>query len=305
MPDNCEYKKVEIPCPLCSSEAFSILGTRGNREYFGADPKAEPHVWTNVVQCKKCGFIYTNPQIYGLEFLEKEYYDDPQRYQAVNLSGITEMFEQRLSFISGFKRGGKLLDIGAGKGEFLNKAKDQKWDVFGVEPSGKFCLYAKQVYSINIVKGFLGEESFQKSSFDLITLNHVLEHVDEPEKLLRLIKSFLKPDGIIYVEVPNTGTLMLKLADIYFRLKGLKWSSRLSPLHPPFHKYGYTKSSMAYVLHKSGFEILEFKTFSGKDRGYKYQKRSNVTKLKEFVSDFLDLLGNRELLGVIATGKEL
>ncbi len=58
--------KEEIQCMLCEKSEAIILGVRGNREHRGADSTAEPHLFTNVVQCKNCGFIYTNPEIKGV-----------------------------------------------------------------------------------------------------------------------------------------------------------------------------------------------------------------------------------------------
>lgn len=118
------YKK-EVSCPLCESGKYKVLGIRGNREYFGADPDTNPHIYTNVVQCAVCDFIFTNPMIFGVEHLEQMHYNNPEKYQKDDTGSVRAMFERRLSYISNFKKGGKLLDIGAGKGDFLNVAKKE------------------------------------------------------------------------------------------------------------------------------------------------------------------------------------
>ncbi|OIQ15584.1 MAG: methyltransferase [Flavobacterium sp. MedPE-SWcel] len=94
---------------------------------------------------------------------------------------------------------GKLLDIGAGTGDFLVMAKAKGWDVTGIEPSEK----AK---TIAISKGVTFAEDLSKiedNSFDAITMWHVLEHVPDVEQQIVELKRILKPDGVLVVAVPN------------------------------------------------------------------------------------------------------
>lgn len=295
------WKLDPIACPLCGEDRPTVLGTRGNREYFGADPAASPHISTKVVQCLACDFIYTNPMIRGMEHLESAYYSDPARYQATAEGDPAKMFRSRLDILARTGAGGDLLDVGAGKGEFLAEARARGWRAVGIEPSEKFCAHARERHGVEVEAGFLGEsEVFGGRRFDAITFNHVIEHVDSPVGLLRRAAGLLKPDGVVFVEVPNCGSHLLRLADAYFRLKGLGWSSRLSPLHPPFHRYGYTALSLGFLLEKAGFELVSMQTLSGSDRGYRNSGQSWETTLREWASRLLDAAGNRELLATVA-----
>jgi 2-polyprenyl-3-methyl-5-hydroxy-6-metoxy-1,4-benzoquinol methylase len=94
---------------------------------------------------------------------------------------------------------GKILDIGAGTGDFLMTAKENGWETVGVEPSDK----AK---SIAIKKGisFVEKNSdLENNSFDVITMWHVLEHVPNLEFQIQELKRLLKPTGTLIVAVPN------------------------------------------------------------------------------------------------------
>jgi 2-polyprenyl-3-methyl-5-hydroxy-6-metoxy-1,4-benzoquinol methylase len=94
---------------------------------------------------------------------------------------------------------GKLLDIGAGTGDFLVIAAKNGWDVVGVEPSAK----AKAIAQSKGV-AFLEELSqMQDHSADVITMWHVLEHVPDVEAQIAELKRILKPDGVLIVAVPN------------------------------------------------------------------------------------------------------
>ncbi|MEO7977869.1 class I SAM-dependent methyltransferase [Flavobacterium sp.] len=94
---------------------------------------------------------------------------------------------------------GKILDIGAGTGDFLLKAKNNGWETVGVEPS-------ERAKNIAIQKGISFVEAInvlENNSFDLITMWHVLEHVPNLELQIQELKRLLKPTGTLIVAVPN------------------------------------------------------------------------------------------------------
>ncbi len=94
---------------------------------------------------------------------------------------------------------GKILDIGAGTGDFLSAAKNNGWQTTGVEPSDR----AK---SIAIKKGvsFVEKTSeLENHSFDVITMWHVLEHVPDLDRQIKELKRLLKPSGTLIIAVPN------------------------------------------------------------------------------------------------------
>ena len=94
---------------------------------------------------------------------------------------------------------GKLLDIGAGTGDFLLTAKNDGWETIGVEPSDRAKNIAKE-------KGisFVEETStLESNSLDVITMWHVLEHVPNLEVQIEELKRLLKPTGTLIIAVPN------------------------------------------------------------------------------------------------------
>ena len=108
--------------------------------------------------------------------------------------------KNKLNLINGEQsQKGRILDIGAGTGDFLLTAKNNGWETVGVEPSDR----AK---NIAIQKGisFVNEISdLQNNSFDVITMWHVLEHVPNLELQIQELKRLLKPTGTLIVAVPN------------------------------------------------------------------------------------------------------
>ena len=126
--------------------------------------------------------------------------------------GKRSMFEKAYHFVKGIalknklqlindlqKEKGKLLDIGAGTGEFLMVAKENGWQTTGIEPSDK-------ARNIALKKGvFLADSlaDLEDHSFDVISMWHVLEHVPNLENQIKELKRLLKPTGTILIAVPN------------------------------------------------------------------------------------------------------
>lgn len=290
-------------CPVCGNDNARIIGVRGNREYNGADQTVEPHIFTNVVRCRECDFIYTNPEIHGLEYLENEHYSDADNYMKEKGEAIHQMFGTRLDFIKKYshKKNGRLLDIGAGKGEFLHAATAHQFSAVGVEPSANFCAFGRAAYNVTLYNGMLGQVSeIEGQQFDVVTMHHVLEHVEEPVMLINMIKKYTNTQGLLFIEVPNCNSYLNQFADFFFRIKGLRWSSRVSPLHPPFHKFGYTPKALKYLLHKCGYRVVATKTFSGKDRS-SFSKKGIKYRMASLFSGLMSMAGNRELICILAT----
>lgn len=294
--------KTERKCLVCGARDERFLGVRGNREYTGADAAAEPHLFTNVVECRNCGFIYTNPQINGVEFLETEHYNNPESYQSDAGENVAQMYLHRIGFIKNFVSQGSLLDVGAGKGEFVAAAADNGFEAVGVEPSPRFCEFAEEQFNATVYNGLLETCAELKGrKFDVITLHHVFEHVEQPHELLENLKEFLNDDGIVYFEVPNTQSVTTKLIDFYFRFRGRNWSCRLSPLHPPFHKYGYNAKSLNFIFDKHGYKIIKVATFSAFSRSFSQNLQTAGLRNYAFKSAVrtFDLLGNRDMLAFV------
>ena len=94
---------------------------------------------------------------------------------------------------------GKILDIGAGTGDFLLECKKQQWEILGIEPNDK----AKEIAMGKGISFADTIEQLESNSFDVITMWHVLEHVPDVEHQVSELKRLLKPTGTIIIAVPN------------------------------------------------------------------------------------------------------
>lgn len=98
--------------------------------------------------------------------------------------------------------GGTLLDVGCGDGSFLALARSCGWDVVGLDPDPKAAANSAR-QGLTVYEGDIKYFDGQTELFDVITLNHVIEHVYEPVKVLKACHALLKPGGQLWLETPN------------------------------------------------------------------------------------------------------
>ncbi len=96
-----------------------------------------------------------------------------------------------------------MLDVGAGSGEFAYLMSELGKDVIGIEPNAGYAAYCREDLGLDIRTAHLEPDLFQTGQFDLIRLNHVLEHLNDPVGYLEMISTWLAPGGRFYIEVPN------------------------------------------------------------------------------------------------------
>ncbi|WP_299667123.1 class I SAM-dependent methyltransferase [uncultured Polaribacter sp.] len=125
---------------------------------------------------------------------KKSFFD--KVYQSVK----NHTLKQKLSLLNSFKTKTKtVLDIGAGTGDFLKVCKNNHWEVFGTEPSFDARNIAEKK-GIHLMERI---QEIKNQQFDVISLWHVLEHVEDLEETIKFLKRILKPKGRIIVAVPN------------------------------------------------------------------------------------------------------
>jgi 2-polyprenyl-3-methyl-5-hydroxy-6-metoxy-1,4-benzoquinol methylase len=142
---------------------------------------------------------------------------------------------------------GSLLDMGCGTGAFLNVMKEKGWEVKGIEPDQDARKMAHDLYAVKVDEPTL-LPGLAPCSFDAITLWHVLEHVHDLHGYLAKLKEILKPDGRLFIAVPNYQSLD---ASIY----RLQWAA----YDVPRHLYHFSPKAVEVLTSKNGLQILEKK----------------------------------------------
>ncbi len=153
---------------------------------------------------------------------------------------------QRLRLLRGVAApGARLIDAGAGRGRFVAQARAAGYDAIGVEPSIRGVDYARERYGVALTHAGIEDAAVAAGSADVVTLWHVLEHVEDPEATLRTLGSWLVPGGVLLVGVPN-------LSSLQARLGGSRWWH----LDLPRHHTHFTARGLRTLLRREGFDIV-------------------------------------------------
>lgn len=109
------------------------------------------------------------------------------------------------------------------------------------------------------------DTELDENHFDFIYVDSVLEHVLNPMDYLNKINKILKPDGILYIGVPNEDCLFNDIRKIIFKLIGRKnISEKIKPFDSPYHVVGFNKTSLTYALMDSGFKLRQLNNIGRK-----------------------------------------
>jgi len=199
-----------------------------------------------LVKCQSCGLIF----VANFSQSETSYSDDyfTQKNEYLNRwDEFCSIFESLIDKMLRFKKTGKLLDVGAGVGILLSVAAKKGFEVKGVEVSEWASAFARNEKGLDIITGKLEAANFKKESFDVVVINHALEHIEDPKGSLNEIYKILKEDGLLVIGVPNAGSIMAKI-------KGPDWAS----LRPEEHIWHFTPDTLKKLLKLSGFRMVYF-----------------------------------------------
>jgi len=197
--------------------------------------------------CLRCGLVYQSPRM-DEDDLEKFYarqyriqrqkteapIDKDLQMQDARASAILEMVQPRLPQIS------RHLDVGSSSGALLQRFHEQyECASVGVEPGDAYRRFS-QSRGLKIYPSLDTLAEANEAAFDLISMLHVIEHVEDPVLTLRSLReSKMEPGGYLLLEVPN-------LID--------HESLELS------HLYAFTKSTLREIVRQAGFRVLWTKT---------------------------------------------
>jgi ubiquinone/menaquinone biosynthesis C-methylase UbiE len=219
----------------------------------------------NLCRCSECGHVFDNPRPNQQEIAA--FYSQHGKYDfwLRNTAARDALWKRRLKMILRHCAHGNLLDVGTGIGQFLHYAQPHFTRVAGTEISQSAIRIARERYGLEIQQGRIEDLPLADSSFDNVTLFHVLEHVPDPAKLMRRCHQVLKRDGIVVVAVPNDvlawGSRLKKLGKrIGFR--AFRKFSRVTGIpragtSREIHLSHFTPAVLRRLLSNAGFEIVE------------------------------------------------
>lgn len=206
----------------------------------------------HICECLNCGLLYTMPrpnkEKIGEYYKSEEYYSHqenkkgfiPKLYEKVKKVNLKHKYELATKGLTT----GKLLDIGCGVGDFLHSAEAHGWQCIGVEPSEEAKAIASQRTTANILSS-IEQESLPDESFDVITMWHVLEHVDDLRWQVAQLQRLIKPNGRIVIALPN-----------YKSYDGQYYKEHWAAYDVPRHLNHFNRTTIAKILKTNDLKLV-------------------------------------------------
>lgn len=257
------FKKIDR-CPMCGADTSQarVLGLRLNQSQ-GLKPRAKTGISVTVCRCADCDLLFPQPLPIPAS-IEDHYGVPPEDYWASHsLDDEPDYFSRQIATakrLCDFASGMKALDIGVGLGKAVIALERAGFEVHGIEPSEGFRKAALKRTSLpreRIQCQMLEDADFPPSHFDFITFGAVLEHLYDPGNAIERALQWLKPGGVIQIEVPSSNWFIEKLVNAAYRGLGTNFVSSLSPMHSPYHLYAFTRHSFDQHGQRVGYEIVE------------------------------------------------
>jgi len=265
-----------INCNFCKNEKFKLKFLYTNKPkketYFGIKDKDYKRCY---IKCSNCKHLYSILS-FDLNNLYKKIYSEKtygkkiyQTFQKIinlpkkksdnfyRVRRILKFFNSKNIFVK------NLIDIGSGTGVFPYSMLKNNYNITCVEPDKNLSKHLKKNLNLKVITQDIFKHIFKKK-YDVITLNKVLEHVNDPFKFMKKLNSILKDKGIIYLEVP----------DVY---KAAKYGLDREEFYVE-HIHGFSKKSLLHLFNKTKFKIIEIKSI--KESSEKFTIYCFLAKLK-------------------------
>jgi SAM-dependent methyltransferase len=249
-PLRAEEKVIRDVCPICTREPQVILFS-GSRIPTNSNKDVSSF---NLVACPSCETVYVNPSPSPASLVS--YY--PAHYYDLSSRGIVNVFQRLNELKSVLRRLSRkcvnqgiddqvhnraVLDVGCANGDNSLIFISAGWHADGVEPNPRLAQVAVS-RGVRVRAAFLDFKDGPGMKYDVILLNHVLEHEYDPRRYLRICASLLKRGGLLYVEVPLLGTLSYK---VFGRFHG--------NLEFPIHLTMLSESSLRDLIRDTELEV--------------------------------------------------
>lgn len=236
-------------CPVCGGKIFE--------PFLEVQDHSVSHGTFQIVRCKKCGFLFTNPR--PSEESIGSFYDSAgyishhdesdslmsKVYNQVRKLAVTSKLELIKKHDPHQEK--KILDIGCGTGFFINSCLDQHWEVTGTEPDDDARSAAQKRTGIPIYPSVF-DDSLREAQFTSITMWHVLEHIHRLDETMSWLYQHLAPKGTLFIAVPNPQSYDSQVF-------GKHWAA----YDVPRHLYHFTKDTMEKLLLHYNFTIVDLK----------------------------------------------
>tara|TARA_B100001123_G_scaffold357082_1_gene411085 strand:- start:688 stop:1443 length:756 start_codon:yes stop_codon:yes gene_type:complete len=228
--DNFSTALDQIACPVCGNDEFEELFSKHD-EIFAS--------------CNVCTFILINPPP-NLETITATYDAD---YSQTYIRKADKKLKRCSGWVARVQRrfvtSGRWLDVGCSAGFVVRAAADRGFEAHGVEVESAAIQYGREVLQLeNLRCGFLEDQGYPDSYFDVISLYDVIEHVPNLNRLITEVGRILTPGGVVEIRTPNV--------DHWSTPRDL---STWKEIKPSEHLYYFSFPTLRTLLENHGFNV--------------------------------------------------
>jgi SAM-dependent methyltransferase len=237
-----------VACDICGSTRSRLLfRKRETRSWWIAkcadDARLDRDHEFEFVRCSECRHVYVNPRLKPV--INDDIYARYWRSHEPATVGRSPYGAYVCRQLATLRPPGELLDFGSGWGSVLNEAGRTGWRATGIEVDERKIAFCRE-QGLNAVYGDLLHQPFAAGTFDAAIAEQVFEHLYSPVAYMKELHRVLRPDGVLYVAVPNFGSIAAKL-------RGPQWEY----VHPASHVRYFDRRSLADLAKRCGFEVLK------------------------------------------------
>ncbi len=242
-------------CNLCGNARYTLVHHEKRR---AATPRSTGTAYTiseshlekpdKIVRCMRCSLVYAIPKG-PVDDIVRDYTEMVDPEYVAEEKGRRRQAQIILRFISKFKSGGKMLDIGCGPGFFLAEAKALGWRVQGVDLSSWAKKTANERFGVNVFQGTLAEARFTEKSFDAIVMNDVIEHLEDPKSALQEVRRVLKNNGVLYISTPDIDSVLSRT------LRAKWWGIN------KYHLFYFSHTTLEKMFLEAGFKSVRYGSY--------------------------------------------
>jgi len=238
--------KKRSECNICNGTSFK---TMYKYEIYG------------VMRCNHCNtlcrdIIFERDESERL--YSKDYFCDLQKDFFYDNKEIRERaFRSKIEIVNKlYPSKGRLLDLGCAIGTFLKVARDDLWEVEGIELSEYAANYARGKENLTVYTGDLLEMKLPSDSFDVVTMWDMVDHSETPNDIVKEVYRILKPGGIVAMDTFMDDALLFSLANYLYKftLGVIKGPSQKA--HPIHHSHYFSTKTFKYLLESNGFDVI-------------------------------------------------
>jgi SAM-dependent methyltransferase len=231
-----------LRCPACGSLGRALL----HRDLIDDNSRCAPGKWT-LWRCSNCTTAYLDPRPTRetIAMAYRSYYT----HDGLGHEELSRLAALVFACLSPSADANRLVDVGSGTGSLVLRAHQAGWRAEGLEPD-EAAVEAARSRGAPTMQGTV--ESLAHEAYDVVTMNHVIEHVHDPVDVLRACCRALRPGGSLWLATPNIGS-------VGRRLLGTAWYG----LDAPRHLTVFSADGLATALDAAGFTRVEWRPSVG------------------------------------------